>query len=129
MYGTKNSSDEILISISNERILALREKTIHVDFVLFIFGTKPSIPNLQLNGFAYTNVLNHVAKCILQVLCVTIRFQLQTEDMILFNKDVIAGIRNEHIVVVRTSKLKLILFVILSWYLQQTLLHLFKRKK
>ena len=128
MYGTENSSDEILISISNARILALREKTIHVNFVLFILGTKPSIPNLQLNGFAYTNVLNHVAKCILQVLCVTIRFQLQTEG-ILFNKDVIAGIRNEHIVVVRTSKLKLILFVILSWYLQQTLLHLFKRKK
>lgn len=74
-------------------------------------------------------LLNVYCKRKTSVLCMTIRSQLQTEDMISFNKDVIAGIRNEHIVVVRTSKLKLIPFVILSWYLQQTLLHLFKRKK
>ena len=73
-------------------------------------------------------LLNVYCKRKTSVLCMTIRSQLQTED-ISFNKDVIAGIRNEHIVVVRTSKLKLIPFVILSWYLQQTLLHLFKRKK
>ena len=36
----------------------------------------------------------------------TIRFQLQTEDTILFNKHGIARGGNEHKVVVRTTKLK-----------------------